>query len=426
MQFRAFCLLAVILFVTTARAQSTAFTYQGSLKNSGQAASGPYDMRFRLFDAVTGGAQVGATVCMDNVSVIDGIFSLQLDFGPQFNSPAGRHLEISVRPEVGQPCSDSSAYVTLSPRQPLTAAPLASHAKSSFALDAADGSPVNAVFVDNAGKVGIGTTAPTHSVHVATNGPTIALQDTSAASQQAGYVSYRDNANIERAWVGYGTPGSPDFSIVNARPGGNIYVTPVAGDDVVLCGSGGRVGIGTSTPTSTLDVHGDVRTTGRYYGGTMVQRYKSIHGSSFLPSQENVNANPETVRYADGIVGRRVTDGLCTKNYYYVPIELPDGCVVTHVQFSLIDNSACGTYGEMYRMNMFTGQLNVMASFPFSDVNGATVRVITSSNISTATIDNFLYAYVLRVHMSGLPRETGNAMRILAARVGYQTNTPYP
>ena len=39
-----------------ARAQSTAFTYQGSLEDSGQPASGLHDFRFRLFDAATGGA----------------------------------------------------------------------------------------------------------------------------------------------------------------------------------------------------------------------------------------------------------------------------------------------------------------------------------------------------------------------------------
>jgi hypothetical protein len=93
-------------------------------------------------------------------------------------------------------------------------------------------------------SVGIGTTAPTHTVHIASPTPTLALQDTDSTTQQVGYISFRDSANSERAWVGYGTPGSPDFSIVNARSGGNIVLSPFSGG----------VGIGTSTPSRRLTV----------------------------------------------------------------------------------------------------------------------------------------------------------------------------
>lgn len=228
-------------------AQSTAFTYQGELTAFGANAFGPHDLRVRLFDAASGGAQIGTTQCLDNVAVADGRFIATLDFGQQFAAPGGRFLEIAVRPDTGLSCANTTGFTILSPRQALTAAPLANHAKSAFALDAADGSPVNAVFVDAVGKVGIGTATPTHSVHIATVGPTLALQDTSAASQQAGYISYRDNANIERAWVGYGSPGDPDFSIVNARTGGDIILNTFGG---------GRVGIGTTAPLYSLHVNG--------------------------------------------------------------------------------------------------------------------------------------------------------------------------
>jgi hypothetical protein len=240
-------------FASAAHAQSTAFTYQGQLKAGAAAASGPHDMRFRLFDAATGGTQIGTTLCVDNVAVAAGLFTTTLDFGQQFATPAARFLEIEVRADTGLNCVITTGYTLLGSRQALTATPLASHAKSAFALDAADGSPTSAVFVDNVGKVGIGTTSPTHSVHIATVGPTLALQDTAAASQQAGYVSYRDNANIERAWVGYGTAGSTDFSIINARSGGDIVLQTLGGGGSVVLPTD-SLGIGTAAPFSSLHV----------------------------------------------------------------------------------------------------------------------------------------------------------------------------
>src|SRR5262249_44190174 len=67
-----------LAWAVTAHAQTplgTAFTYQGRLEDSGSPASGLHDLRFRLFDATSGGAQVGATICADNVNVVGGLFT---------------------------------------------------------------------------------------------------------------------------------------------------------------------------------------------------------------------------------------------------------------------------------------------------------------------------------------------------------------
>jgi hypothetical protein len=250
-------ILASLAFTVSIHAQSSAFTYQGALKNGAQPASGPHDLRFSLFTAASGGVQVGTTQCVDNVTVVDGVFTATIDFGQQFATTAARFLQVDVRADTGLTCTTATGFTPLSQRQALTATPLANHAKSAFALDAADGSPANAVFVDNAGKVGIGTATPTHSVHVATIGPTLALQDTSPAAQQAGYISYRDNANIERAWVGYGTPGSPHFSVLNARPTGKIELRTLGGGGSVFLPTD-FLGIGTSTPFNPVHIASDL------------------------------------------------------------------------------------------------------------------------------------------------------------------------
>ncbi|MGE0480367.1 MAG: hypothetical protein AB7Q17_07840 [Phycisphaerae bacterium] len=220
------------------------------MEDGGAAADGLFDLRCRLFDSAAGGVQVGPTMCVDNVDINNGLFTVQLDVGQPCVTTAQRHIEIELRCDSGLNCSNASGFTLLAPRQLLTATPLANHAKSAFALDAADGSPANAVFVDNSGNVGIGTSAPTHSVHIASPAPTLAIQDTDSTTQQVGYLSYRDSGNVERGWIGYGSAGDPDLSILNARANGDIVLNTLGE---------GRVGIGTAAPTAELHVVGSSR-----------------------------------------------------------------------------------------------------------------------------------------------------------------------
>jgi hypothetical protein len=63
--FIALALLALPTFnfpLSTAQAQGTAFTYQGQLNNGANPVNGSYDLTFSLFNARTGGTQVGSTV----------------------------------------------------------------------------------------------------------------------------------------------------------------------------------------------------------------------------------------------------------------------------------------------------------------------------------------------------------------------------
>lgn len=102
---------------------SDAFTYQGRLDDNGNPANAQYDMRFTLLNDI--GGIVAGPICIDNVLVADGVFSVQLDFGSVFTGEA-RQLRIAVRPggAVGN-CASGPAYTVLSPDQPLTATPYA-------------------------------------------------------------------------------------------------------------------------------------------------------------------------------------------------------------------------------------------------------------------------------------------------------------
>ncbi|CAG1002706.1 hypothetical protein PHYC_03014 [Phycisphaerales bacterium] len=100
------------------------FTYQGRLDSSGAPVSGAHDFRFRLYDAATGGSQVGTVLCADDVTVTGGLFVVALEFINAYDGNK-RFLEIDVRPGAVGACSDSTGYTTLLPRQELTATPYA-------------------------------------------------------------------------------------------------------------------------------------------------------------------------------------------------------------------------------------------------------------------------------------------------------------
>lgn len=143
---------AMLALATAARATptGTAFTYQGQLNVSSQAANASYDLQFKLFDSPSGGTQVGSTLTSANMSVSRGLFTATLDFGRgPFNGDA-RWLEVSVRP-AGQ-----GAYTTLAPRQFLSAAPYALGLSLPFSTSVSDSGTLLSVTNTNLTGSGIG------------------------------------------------------------------------------------------------------------------------------------------------------------------------------------------------------------------------------------------------------------------------------
>ncbi|MEX2218924.1 MAG: hypothetical protein WD749_09210 [Phycisphaerales bacterium] len=109
-----------------ARGQSqvgSSLTYQAELRASGQPATGPVDLRFRLYDAAVAGAQIGPEIDRPAVALDQGRFTQELDFGVAAFGPDARFLEVDVRSPAG-----AGSYVTLAPRQRISAAPVAQFA----------------------------------------------------------------------------------------------------------------------------------------------------------------------------------------------------------------------------------------------------------------------------------------------------------
>lgn len=123
------CISALFLIfsisVVSAYAQTSAFSYQGRFTDAAvaQPTNGTYSMTFRLYDAVSGGSQIGSPITT-SVTVVNGVFTVQLDFGaPAFTTTGDRFLEVEVNASV------------LTPRQQITSAPFSVRAKNAEAAD---------------------------------------------------------------------------------------------------------------------------------------------------------------------------------------------------------------------------------------------------------------------------------------------------
>jgi type VI secretion system secreted protein VgrG len=104
---------------STAHAQGTAFTYQGRLNSGTNPATGIYDLRFTIYDAVSGGSVAGSALTNAATPVTNGLFTVMLDFGSGVFNGNARWLDIAVR------TNGATSFTTLLPRQKLTPTPYA-------------------------------------------------------------------------------------------------------------------------------------------------------------------------------------------------------------------------------------------------------------------------------------------------------------
>lgn len=117
----------LIMAASTLLAQvTTEFTYQGKLEQTGALANGDYDFRFSLWDveAVGSGTQLAGPVSDTSVTVEDGLFTANVDFGSVVFGGQDVWLQIEVAE------AETGSYTTLGSRQQIKPAPMAQHALS--------------------------------------------------------------------------------------------------------------------------------------------------------------------------------------------------------------------------------------------------------------------------------------------------------
>jgi hypothetical protein len=113
-------MMSATVLAAPAMAQNSVFTYQGELKASGDPVNDLVDFRFTLWTAAVGGTQIGASDAHFDILLVDGRFTVDLDFGANAFDGSARFLQIEVRRPAG-----SGSFQLLSPRQAVTATPYA-------------------------------------------------------------------------------------------------------------------------------------------------------------------------------------------------------------------------------------------------------------------------------------------------------------
>ncbi len=132
--------LALLAGIRQAAAQgTTAFTYQGQLRDGGTNANGAYTFTFKLYDAVTGGGQIGSTIASSS-TLGNGLFSVNLDFGASAFNGSPRWLDITAQ-------SGTNVPETLTPRVQMLPAPYALYA--AVAATVTNGAIMNAQLATN-------------------------------------------------------------------------------------------------------------------------------------------------------------------------------------------------------------------------------------------------------------------------------------
>lgn len=119
--FLALCLSTLISPLL--RAQSTDFTYQGVLREDGLPVSGIFDITITPYTSATGTTPSGQPTCFNDVSIIDGTFTVTLPVRASVDG-APLFLNIAVRRDTGQSCDNTFGYTSLLPRPLVTPAPL--------------------------------------------------------------------------------------------------------------------------------------------------------------------------------------------------------------------------------------------------------------------------------------------------------------
>jgi hypothetical protein len=186
---------------------TTKFTQQGKIERNGAPFTGTCDMRFTLWDAATAGNQLATYTPPTQVTLTDGVFAVEVDFGMQFTGDA-RWVQSEAK------CADDVAYTNL-PRVALNATP--------YAIGLVPGSQT------------IGSLSGTGGIIRATNtgtGAALVGLATSGTGTTYGVLGNAFSPNGYAVW-GYASGGATGVQGVSASSGSGVVGQSASGFGVV-------------------------------------------------------------------------------------------------------------------------------------------------------------------------------------------------
>jgi hypothetical protein len=377
--------------ISSTFASGAAFTYQGELTDGGAPANGSYDLQFGLWDADAGGSQIGATQIASGVQVVDGKFTVELDFGASAFDNSGRWLEITVN------------GFTLAPRTPITRSPYSIQTRG--------------IFVDDDGRVGIGTTDPVGDVHIAGNRPQLRLDH--GGANVSGFTRLWDYDGGRMKLMKYADSSynammdlSPMPGTINnagrvrffrdTNTGGEKVVQFFRGDATQTESArigvdgynsyfqlhGGNLGVGTDSPITPLDVVGNARFQSRVGIGTSAPAAPlDVNGNAYFRTRVGIgiwNPSASLDVFGDSTFRNRLRIGTTATDLYgqLTIKDSGDGSV-----FAIDASSSNAAFPTIYALNSGSGPVLWAAGTDDVSQSGGGVIVVGDQAGANVAID---------------------------------------
>jgi hypothetical protein len=296
-------------------------------------------------------------------------------------------------------------------------------------LDAADGNPIDAVFVDNAGNVGVGETKPLTTLHVKNRkigltASALENDDLLIESEDATLGLYSQNIGNFSSTVAFGEV--QDGELLNkwgitresSNGGGGLRFTYGTDKNYSLnpismyLDTKGNVGIGTRDLKGKLHVAGNLMVEGEVKVSARTE-YVWIAGNAFTP---------EDTREPNFTLGISMYGGGTGFFRLYGQINVPNGATITEIVAVVLDKTEDfdGDWNiRFYRYNPIAGESDLMAE---TETTGSVDdrQILTMSSIDHTNVDNANYYYYVSFERGPVSLEDMYKLSVYGVRVEYK------